>query len=61
MMATACLLGVASIFIGLIITYHFDTAAGATMAGTAVAIFFIVLAGRELVSRIGWRAHPAHA
>jgi zinc/manganese transport system permease protein len=61
MMATACLIGVSSIFIGLIITYHFDTAAGATMAGTAVAIFFIVLAGRELVSRIGRRAHPAHA
>jgi len=61
MMATACLIGVASIFIGLIITYHFDTAAGATMAGTAVAIFFIVLAGRELVSRIGWRAQTAHA
>jgi len=61
MMATACLIGVSSIFIGLIITYHFDTAAGATMAGTAVAIFFIVLAGRELVSRIGRRSHPAHA
>jgi ABC-type Mn2+/Zn2+ transport system permease subunit len=61
MMATACLIGVGSIFIGLIITYHFDTAAGATMAGTAVAIFFIVLAGRELVSRIGWRAQTAHA
>ena len=61
MMATACLIGVASIFIGLIITYHFDTAAGATMAGTAVALFFIVLAGRELVSRVGQRAHPAHA
>ena len=61
MMATACLIGVSSIFIGLIITYHFDTAAGATMAGTAVAIFFIVLAGRELVSRFGRRAHLAHA
>jgi ABC-type Mn2+/Zn2+ transport system permease subunit len=61
MMATACFIGVASIFIGLIITYHFDTAAGATMAGTAVAIFFIVLAGRELAGRIGRRAHPAHA
>lgn len=61
MMATACLIGVSSIFIGLIITYHFDTAAGATMAGTAVAIFFIVLAGRELVSRIGRRTHLAHA
>jgi len=61
MMVTACLIGVSSIFIGLIITYHFDTAAGATMAGTAVAIFFIVLAGRELVSRIGRRTHLAHA
>ena len=61
MMATACAIGVSSIFIGLIITYHFDTAAGATMAGTAVAIFFIVLAGRELVSRIGRTAQPAHA
>ena len=61
MMATACAVGVSSIFIGLIITYHFDTAAGATMAGTAVAIFFIVLAGRELFSRIGRTAQPAHA
>jgi hypothetical protein len=31
------------------------------MAGTAVAIFFIVLAGRELFSRIGRTAQPAHA
>ncbi len=61
MMATACAIGVSSIFIGLIITYHFDTAAGATMAGTAVAIFFIVLAGRELFSRIGRTAQPAHS
>lgn len=61
MMATACFIGVSSIFIGLLITYHFDTAAGATMAGTAVAIFFIVLAGRELFSRISRTAQPAHA
>lgn len=61
MMATACLIGVSSIFIGLIITYHFDTAAGATMAGTAVAIFFIVLAGRELFTRSSRTAQPAHA
>ena len=61
MMATACGIGVSSIFIGLIITYHFDTAAGATMAGTAVAIFFIVLAGREIFSRIGRTAQPAHS
>ena len=61
MMVTACLIGVASIFIGLIITYHFDTAAGATMAGTAVAIFFLVLTGRELVGLLGRRPQTAHA
>jgi len=61
MMATACFIGVSSIFIGLLITYHFDTAAGATMAGTAVAIFFVVLAVRELALRIGRRTQPQHA
>lgn len=61
MMITACLIGVGSIFIGLIITYHFDTAAGATMAGTAVAIFFMVLTVREVVTRLTRRAQPAHA
>ena len=60
MMATACFVGVLSIFIGLIITYHFDTAAGATMAGTAVAIFFVVLTVRELTSRFGRPAHTVH-
>lgn len=61
MMITACAIGVLSIFIGLIITYHFDTAAGATMAGSAVAIFFLVLTGRELVGLLGRRPQPAHA
>jgi ABC-type Mn2+/Zn2+ transport system permease subunit len=61
MMATACFVGVSSIFIGLIITYHFDTAAGATMAGTAVAIFFIVLAVRELALRVSRRTQIQHA
>jgi ABC-type Mn2+/Zn2+ transport system permease subunit len=59
MMITACLIGVASIFIGLIITYHFDTAAGATMAGTAVAIFFLVLTVREVVTRLTRHTQPA--
>jgi zinc/manganese transport system permease protein len=60
MMATACFIGVSSIFIGLLITYHFDTAAGATMAGTAVGIFFVVLAVRELALRIGRRTQLQH-
>jgi ABC-type Mn2+/Zn2+ transport system permease subunit len=61
MMAVACVLGVFSVTLGLILTYHFDTAAGATMAGTAVAIFFIVLAGRELVSQFTRRRIPVAA
>ena len=56
MMALSSLLGVASVAFGLVITYHFDTAAGATMAGTSVAVFFVVLAVREVVGRLGRRS-----
>ena len=55
MMAVACLVGVASVALGLVLTYHFDTAAGATMAGTAVAVFFVVLTVREVVERLRLR------
>lgn len=61
MMAVACAIGVFSVALGLVLTYHFDTAAGATMAGTAVAIFFIVLAGRELGSQVTRRLIPVAA
>ena len=53
MMALSSAIGVASVALGLVVTYHFDTAAGATMAGTAVAMFFVVLTVREVVARIG--------
>lgn len=59
MMALACAIGVLSVAFGLVLTYHYDTAAGATMAGTAVAIFFIVLAVREMAIRINRRRVPA--
>lgn len=55
MMALSCAIGVLSVAFGLVLTYHFDTAAGATMAGTAVAVFFVVLAVREVVARVGRR------
>lgn len=48
MMAVAATLGVASVVIGLLLSYHLDTAASATVASTAVAIFFVVLLAREL-------------
>jgi len=52
MMALAAVLGVVSVAIGLVASYHLDTAAGATMAGTAVAVFFVVLAVREAITRV---------
>lgn len=52
MMATAVLAGVVSVVAGLVISFHFDTAAGATMSGFAVALFFVTLAARTLVVRL---------
>lgn len=49
MMVTAAALGVASVAVGLVLSYHYDTAAGATIAGVAVLVFFVVLAVTETV------------
>lgn len=51
MMITACAVGVAAVVLGLVISYHADTAASATMAGVSVGLFFVVLVGRELVAQ----------
>jgi len=40
--------GWSSVVIGLVVSYHADTAASATVAGVAVAQFFVVLAATEL-------------
>jgi ABC-type Mn2+/Zn2+ transport system permease subunit len=42
-MAVAVLFGWSSVALGLIVSYHHDTAASATIAGLAVAQFFVVL------------------
>jgi ABC-type Mn2+/Zn2+ transport system permease subunit len=47
-MVVATLVGWVAVVGGLLISYHHDTAAGATMAGLAVLGFFVVLAGREV-------------
>ena len=47
-----------SVVLGLAISYHADTAASATMAGIAVAQFFVVLIVTELRASIG-RRHPS--
>ena len=46
-MVTAVALGAATVVAGLALSYHHDTAGGATIAGLAVAEFFVVLAAQE--------------
>lgn len=52
MMALGVALGVLAVYIGLVVSYHQGTAAEATMAFTAVAMFFVVLAGREALDAV---------
>jgi ABC-type Mn2+/Zn2+ transport system permease subunit len=44
-MVTSIALGGLATLIGILVSYHHDTAAGATMALASVIIFFVVLAG----------------
>lgn len=46
-MAAAVALGALAVVLGLAVSYHHDTAGGATIAGIAVAEFFVVLAAQE--------------
>lgn len=48
-MVVGVLVGWLAVVAGLLISYHYDTAAGATMSGLSVAIFFAVLSVRELL------------
>lgn len=58
-MATSVLLGCLAVVLGLAISYHQDTAAAATVAGVAVAQFFVALIVREVATlAAGRRAAP---
>jgi len=59
MMAVAAGLGALSVLGGLLVSYHADTAASATMSATSVALFFVVLTGRTIVVRFGKPAGTA--
>jgi ABC-type Mn2+/Zn2+ transport system permease subunit len=48
MMALAAAIAVVSVWLGLTLSYHLDTAASATMALIPVVAFFLVLAGTRL-------------
>ena len=58
-MVASVALGWFAVTLGLVLSYQHGTAAGATMAGVSVALFFVVLIGQELVAvarRLGPRA-----
>ncbi len=58
-MVVAVGFGWLSVVLGLAISYHADTAASATMAGVAVAQFFVVLTAIELGASINRRRRVA--
>lgn len=49
MMVTAALIGVASVAVGLVVSYHAATSGSATMAVVPVAVFFVVLTTKSVV------------
>ena len=49
-MAAAAAIGAASVVVGLLVSYHYDTATGATIALAAVAMFAAALALRTLLT-----------
>ena len=52
MMLTAALAGGLSVVAGLIVSFHLDTAAGATISGLAVVLFFLTLSGKTVARRL---------
>lgn len=52
-MAAAVVLGMVAVVVGLLISYHHDTAAGATMALVSVSGFMVALLGRAAVQALG--------
>lgn len=60
MMTVSVLCGVLAVYLGLLLSYHFDLAVGAAMAAVAVAQFFVVLFLRESVAAVAQRVAPPH-
>ncbi len=51
-MVVAVALGWVAVALGLVLSYQHGTAAGATMAGVSVAMFFVVLSGQEMTALV---------
>lgn len=52
MMASSVIIGTLAVLVGLMLSFHLDVAAGATMSGLAVAFFFLTLALTRLTGRL---------
>jgi len=59
MMTVSVGIGMLSVYVGLLLSYHLDLAAGAAMAGFAVATFFVVLTATEAAR--AWHTGSAHS
>ena len=51
-MTVSIILGAVAVVAGLVVSFHYGTAGGATMAGLSVLQFFIVLIGRSVLRSI---------
>ena len=58
-MAAAAAVGTVSVVVGLLASYHYDTAAGATMALATVVVFMAVLTVKATLNAFG--VHRRHA
>ncbi len=56
-MVTSMLFGAVAVVAGLLVSFHYGTAGGATIAGFSVLEFFIVLAGREVSAALRQNHH----
>ena len=59
MMATASATGTVSVYAGLLISYHFDLAAGAAITLVATIVFFASFAGVRWARRRWENRHAA--
>lgn len=57
-MAVSTVIGSGCVVAGLAISYHAGTAAGATIAGLAVGVFFVVLVVKEALTWVRLRSRP---
>ena len=60
MMFVAALVGSISTYVGLLISYHFDLAAGASIVLTTVLIFAVAATFTEIKKAIADNSHEEH-